>query len=90
MWQGIRESLAGRFFDFIIRPLDFEECLDFKEVPIDRHREKIFEKDLKKHMSLFLKTGGFIEALELDKALLITLDTETIFKNNSFFVEAIP
>jgi hypothetical protein len=70
MWQGTRESLAGRFFDFMIKPLDFEEYLDFKEVSIDKHREKIFEKDLKRHMAIFLKTGGFIEALDMDEPVL--------------------
>ncbi len=70
MWRGTRESLAGRFFDFRIRPLDFDEYLDFKDVKIDRNREKIFEKDLKRHMSGFLKTGGFIEALALDEHML--------------------
>lgn len=70
MWQGIRESLAGRFFDFIIKPLDFEEYLDFKGAGIDREREKIFEKDLKRHMAVFLKTGGFIEALDMEEPVL--------------------
>ena len=70
MWRGTRESLAGRFFDFVIKPLDFEEYLDFKEMKIDRNREKIFEKDLKRHMSGFLKTGGFIEALDMDEHML--------------------
>lgn len=70
MWQGTRESLAGRFFDFMIKPLDFEEYLDFKEAGIDKHREKIFEKDLKRHMAVFLKTGGFIEALDMEEPVL--------------------
>jgi hypothetical protein len=70
MWQGTRESLAGRFFDFMIKPLDFEEYLDFKEVAMDKHRENIFEKDLKRHMAVFLKTGGFIEALDMDEPVL--------------------
>jgi uncharacterized protein len=70
MWQGTRESLAGRFFDFMINPLDFEEYLDFKEVSIDKQRENIFEKDLKRHMAVFLKTGGFIEALDMEEPVL--------------------
>jgi predicted AAA+ superfamily ATPase len=70
MWRGTRESLAGRFFDFVIKPLDFEEYLDFKGVKIDKNREKIFEKDIKRHMRGFLKTGGFIEALNLDEHML--------------------
>lgn len=70
MWRGTRESLAGRFFDFQIRPLSFDEYLDFKGVVMDKHREKIFEKDLKRHISGFLKTGGFIEALDMDEHML--------------------
>ncbi len=70
MWKGTRESLAGRFFDFTIKPLDFDEYLDFKGIKIDRNREKIFEKDLKRHMSGYLKTGGFIEALGLEDHML--------------------
>jgi len=70
MWRGARESLAGRFFDFVIKPLDFEEYLDFKGAKIDRNREKIFEKELKRHMSGLLKTGGFIEALDMDVHML--------------------
>ncbi len=70
MWQGTRESLAGRFFDFMIKPLDFEEYLDFKEAGIDRDREKLFEKELKRHMAVFLKTGGFIEALDMEEPVL--------------------
>jgi len=70
MWRGMRESLAGRFFDFMIRPLDFEEYLDFKDVVIDKNREKIFEMDLKRHMAGLLKSGGFIEALDMDEPML--------------------
>lgn len=70
MWRGTRESLAGRFFDFAIKPLDFEEYLDFKKISIDKERENIFEKDLKRHMAGFLKTGGFIEALDMDEHML--------------------
>lgn len=70
MWQGTRESLAGRFFAFMFKPLDFEEYLDFKEAGIDKDREDVFEKELKRHMAVFLKTGGFIEALDMDAPVL--------------------
>lgn len=84
MWRGTRESLAGRFFDFVIRPLDFEEYLDFKGVKIDRNREKIFEKDLKRHMVGFLKTGGFIEALNLDGHMLRKYFKESLLERVIF------
>ena len=70
MWKGTRESLAGRFFDFVIKPLDFDEYLEFKMFEVDKSREKIFEKEIKRYMTAFLKSGGFIEALELDEFML--------------------
>lgn len=70
MWRGTRESLAGRFFDFTIKPLDFEEFLVFKGVGIDPDRENIFEQDLKRHMTEYLQTGGFIEAIDMDGPML--------------------
>ncbi|MEW6409334.1 MAG: ATP-binding protein [Nitrospirota bacterium] len=84
MWRGTRESLAGRFFDFVIRPLDFEEYLDFKGVRIDRDREKIFEKDLRRHMAGFLKTGGFIEALDMDEHMLRKYFKESLLERVIF------
>lgn len=70
MWRGTRESLAGRFFDFMVKPLDFEEYLGFRKIAIDQSREALFEKDLRRHMSEYLKTGGFIEALDMDGPVL--------------------
>lgn len=84
MWQGIRESLAGRFFDFMIKPLDFEEYLDFKGAGIDKHREKVFEKELKRHMAVFLKTGGFIEALDMDEPVLRKYMKESLLERVIF------
>lgn len=84
MWRGTRESLAGRFFDFMIKPLDFEEYLDFKGVKIDKNRENIFEKDLKRYMIGFLKTGGFIEALDMDEYMLRKYFKESLLERVIF------
>ncbi len=65
--RGGMESLAGRFFEFLIEPLDFDEYLDFKGIGIDRRREKVFENEIKNALRDFALTGGFIEALELDE-----------------------
>ncbi len=67
MRKQARESLAGRFFEFVIKPLDFEEYLKFKDVTIDSEREFLFEFELKKYFVDFLKTGGFIEALGFEE-----------------------
>ncbi len=64
--KGGKESLAGRSFEFLIEPLDFDEYLDFKEIDIDRKRETVFESEIKRSLKDFMITGGFIEALELD------------------------
>ncbi|MEW6555056.1 MAG: ATP-binding protein [Actinomycetota bacterium] len=64
--KGGKESLAGRFFEFLIEPLDFDEYLDFKSIDIDRRRETVYETEIKRSLKDFMITGGFIEALELD------------------------
>jgi len=84
MWRGTRESLAGRFFDFTIKPLDFEEYLAFKGIKIDPDREKIFEQDLKKHTAEYLKTGGFIEAMDLDGPMLRKYFKESLLERVVF------
>ena len=63
--KSTRESLVGRFFDFLIETLDFEEYLEFKNIKVDKERENIFEVDLVRSFEDFLRSGGFIEALEL-------------------------
>jgi len=84
MWRGTRESLAGRFFDFLIKPLNFEEYLDFKAAKIDRNRENIFEMDMRRHMAGFLRTGGFIEALNMDEHMLRKYLKESLLERVAF------
>ena len=68
--KGTKESLAGRFFNFHIEPLNFDEYLAFKKADIDTKRESIFELDIKHHLDGFLQTGGFIEAIHFDDVQL--------------------
>ena len=84
MWKETRESLAGRFFDFVMRPLDFDEYLEFKGSEIDPIREKVFEKDIKRHLTGFLRTGGFIEALEFDEPILRKYFKESLLQRVIF------
>jgi predicted AAA+ superfamily ATPase len=69
LWKGARESLAGRFFEFHVSPLDFEEYLRFRDVRIDSAREAIFEREIKRCFRDYLESGGFIEALSLEGAM---------------------
>ena len=64
--KGDKESLAGRSFEYLVEPLDFDEYLEFLEISIDRRREKVFETELKSSLKDFILSGGFIEALKLD------------------------
>jgi len=61
-----KESLAGRFFEFLVEPLDLEEYLEFTGTEIDRRREKVYELEIKRSLRHHALTGGFIEALALD------------------------
>ncbi|MGM0365375.1 MAG: ATP-binding protein [Actinomycetota bacterium] len=69
LMKNTRESLAGRFFDFQIKVLDFDEYLEFIEVRIDKERENIFEKEIKSNFHNYIKTGGFIETIKLNEEM---------------------
>ena len=84
MWKNIRESLAGRFFDFAVKPLDFEEYLEFREIGIDKAREKIFENDLKRYMAEYLRSGGFVEALDMEGQILKKYIRESLLERVIF------
>jgi hypothetical protein len=57
------ESLAGRFFSFLIEPIDFSEYLDFISFEYDIERFSVYEEALNSHLFDYLRTGGFIEAI---------------------------
>lgn len=59
-----RETLAGRLFDFQLRPLSFREYLRFKEV--DYEPVGVHERELKRHFEEFLRTQGFPELVDVE------------------------
>lgn len=65
--KGTRESLAGRFFDFSIEPLDLDEYLEFTDTQVDKAREPVFEDVIRRSIRRLIETGGFIEALTFDE-----------------------
>ncbi|GAB6267361.1 MAG: ATP-binding protein [Smithella sp.] len=83
-WRDARESLAGRFFDMVIRPLDFAEYLTFMDIAVDPEREAVFEADIKRHFSAYLKTGGFIETFHFDDMMLRKYIRESILERVIF------
>lgn len=58
-----RETLAGRLFEFQLRPLSFREYLRFKEV--DYEPIGVHERELEKHFAEFLRTQGFPELVDV-------------------------
>jgi len=84
MWRGSRESLAGRFFDVRVNPLTFDEYLQFKGISIDTDREKIFEKEIRRHFSEYLRSGGFIETLNFNEVMLRKYIRESLLERVVF------
>lgn len=84
LFQGSRESLAGRFFEYTIYPLDFYEFLVFNGVEIDFSREAVFKNQIIKEFQHYLKTGGFIEAISLNDFLLPKYFKETLLERVIF------
>ena len=70
--KGSKESLAGRFFEYLIKPLDFLEYLNFKDIFIDFNREILFKQVLIQTFNKYLKCGGFIEAMDFNTDVLLT------------------
>jgi hypothetical protein len=79
-----RESLAGRFFDYAIEPLDFPEYLAFKGIAVDSAREAVFQQMLVKEFRQFLKTGGFIEAIPFDDGQLVKYFKDSILERITY------
>jgi predicted AAA+ superfamily ATPase len=79
-----RESLAGRFFDYVIDPLDFPEYLAFREIAIDSEREAVFQPVIVKEFRQFLKTGGFIEAMQFDDGQLVRYFKDSILERVTY------
>ncbi len=84
MKAGSRESLAGRFFEYEINPLDFTEYLIFRNVEIDYSREAVFKQTIAIEFNQFLKTGGFIEALSFDDIQLVRYFKDSILERVTF------
>ncbi|MBE0478969.1 ATP-binding protein [Candidatus Aerophobetes bacterium] len=62
--RGVKESLAGRFFEFEIEPLDFVEYLAFRKCHYERERINIFKEDILREFDLFLCNSGYIEMMD--------------------------
>ncbi len=84
LFRGSRESLAGRFFEYPIQPLDFYEFLKFEGKEIDFSREEIFKTAIITEFNQFLKSGGFIEAIVLNDLQRMQYFKQTILERVVF------
>jgi predicted AAA+ superfamily ATPase len=82
--KGIKESLAGRFFEFQVDPLSFNEFLEFKSAAIDTTREQLYEREIKILLKDFLITGGFAETLSFSSMALKKYFRESLIERVIF------
>ncbi len=63
-----RESLAGRFFEFKVNPLNFREYLLFKGRKIDNL--ELYKEDVLREFNSYLLCNGFPEIVNEDKKVI--------------------
>lgn len=71
--KEIKETLAGRMYEFKVKPLTFKEYLTFKEKKEELKPLNLYKKELKYLFQEYTKTMGFPELTE-------TTDKEIIHK----------
>jgi predicted AAA+ superfamily ATPase len=82
--KGTKESLAGRFFEFQVDPLSFNEFLEFRGAAIDNTREQIYRREIKLLLSDFLETGGFAETISFSGIALKKYFRESLLERVIF------
>ena len=82
--KGIKESLAGRFFEFCIEPFSFDEFIAFKDIQIDKAREGLYQTEIIALFEDYLKKGGFIEAIDFDDFALKKYFRESLLERVIF------
>lgn len=82
--KGTKESLAGRFFEFLVKPFSFDEFIAFKGIKIDKERESLYEREIKILFQDFLATGGFIEVLQFNEVALKKYFKESLLERVIF------
>ena len=59
-----KESLAGRIYDFILKPLNFKEFLELKGMEIQEKKIEIYKSKIQPLLFDYLRKGGFPEIVE--------------------------
>jgi predicted AAA+ superfamily ATPase len=74
--KNVRESLAGRFFEFKINPLSFNEFLDFKKIK----KTALYKEEIIKAFKRYLLCNGFPEIIDADKEIIEKYIKENIIE----------
>lgn len=61
-----KESLAGRLYEFHIKPLDFAQYLEFKDIQIDYERIDLYRPIIEPQIFSYLSNSGFPEMINED------------------------
>jgi len=61
-----KESLAGRLYEFYIRPLDFAQYLKFKDIQIDEQKIDLYRSIIEPQVFSYLENSGFPEMINED------------------------
>jgi predicted AAA+ superfamily ATPase len=66
-----KESLAGRMFEFKLRPLSFCEYLDFVGFHCESERLELYREDLRGLFESYMRSGGFPEMVMIDDCEIV-------------------
>lgn len=66
-----QESLAGRIFDFFLKPLDFAEFLEWKRIKVEKANLELYKAQLIPAFLDYLRKGGFPEIVEEEDEQII-------------------
>ncbi len=59
--KKMKESLAGRIYDFMLEPLSFEEFLKLKNIKVDKKQINLYNREILPVFYDYLMKGGFPE-----------------------------
>lgn len=74
--KKMRESLAGRIFEFQLSPLSFKEFLEFRSKAIENIA--LQKEEILKEFKQYLLTNGFPEIINAEKEIILKYINETI------------
>ena len=59
-----KESLAGRMFSFLMKPMEFGEYLELNQISFDHSNIRIYKDSIAPHFNDYLLKGGFPEIVK--------------------------